>query len=146
MGEQGTCGTGGRRRHSKKRTQRPRRRRMRGGTTLASLNSVETTSNGLKVPGWQPSNMSGSSFTTPQMGEGAPSTMAGYSGGRRTRRKHRRGRRSRYRMRGGTGGMSVGYGFTDSNPIGGVAVGARVWSPVSASGHGTDAAGYNRGF
>lgn len=108
MGEQGTCGTGGRRRHSKKRTQRPRRRRMRGGTTLASLNSVETTSNGLKVPGWQPSNMSGSSFTTPQMGEGAPSTMAGYSGGRRTRRKHRRGRRSRYRMRGGGGGGGGG--------------------------------------
>jgi len=135
MGEQGTCGTGGRRRHSKKRTQR-RRRRMRGGTTLASLNNVETTSNGLKVPGWQPSNMSGSSFTTPQMGEAARSTMAGYSGGRRSRR-HRRGRRSRYRMRGGTGGNNVGYGFQGDT----VAGFKPVWGSAPTGSHSVGAGG-----
>ena len=81
-----------------------------------------------------------SNYTT-----GSPSTANGYMGGRRKSKKSRKSRRSRHRMRGGTGGMSVGYGFT-GDPVGGVAVGRSVIAPVSASGHETDASGYNRGF
>lgn len=142
MGEQ--CGTGGRRRHTKK-SKKSRRRTRRGGFAPASFQGAVLGANGqpagaqfgaVGVSG-SSANPNASSYTQNTAG-----TYAAY-GGRRRKSRGRKSRRSRHRMRGGTGGMSIGYGFT-GDPVGGVAVGRSVIAPVSASGHETDAAGYNR--
>lgn len=61
------------------------------------------------------------------------------SGGRRRSRRGRKSRRSRHRMRGGTGGMGVGYGFTGDT----IAGTKPVWSSSPTTTHETNAAGYN---
>ena len=120
---------GGRRRHRTKKHKRHSRRHARGGFTAPSADSVEVfnagrilVSNGTGVSGSQPV-VSGYNA--------APSTMAGYSGGRRRSRKTRR-RHRRRSMRGGDafspmGGDGKG-GVTptwNGTGIGGVAMSAR---------------------
>jgi hypothetical protein len=138
-----TYGKGGRRhkRHtkkSKKSKKHTRRHTRRGGATFNHFAGVEKVDGGVvKID--QPANVSGSQFTTPQIGQSASSTYAGYGG------RSRRGgkvRKSRYRMRGGTGGMGVGYGFS-GNTIAGI---KPEWELSSTTNHTPDAAGYNRGW
>ena len=144
------CSSGGRRRHTRKsrKTRKVRRTRhsRRGGFAPASFQGVVTGANG--QPAGAQFGAVGVSTSSPNTNAsnytGAADTSAGYSGGRRRRgRKSRKTRR--HRMRGGTGGQSVGYGFAGES-VGGTAVGRPVWGPVSASTHETDAAGYNRGW
>jgi hypothetical protein len=140
MGEQ--CGTGRRR---TKKSKKSRRRTRRGGFAPASFQGAVLGANsqpagaqfGAVGVSGSTANPNASSYTQNTAG-----TYAAYGGRRKS--KGRKSRR-RYRMRGGTGGMSIGYGFT-GDPVGGVAVGRSVIAPVSASGHETDASGYNRGI
>lgn len=132
----GTCnGMGGRRRHTKKH-KRHSRRRMRGGTTLASFNGPLAPG----LPSWGPSSMSGSEFTTPQVGQAAPDVLKG--GRRRSRKTRRRHRRS---MRGGTGGEGSGYGFGGPLTDSGVGSAQRVYVGAATGNHTVGANGYNGG-
>lgn len=120
---------GGRRRRSKKTRRTRRQRRFRGGE-FPSLSAVETHPNGhLDV-------RSGYTVSTPNA---VASSYEPVSGGRRRSRRGRKSRRSRHRMRGGTGGMGVGYGFTGDT----IAGTKPVWSSSPTTTHETNAAGYN---
>jgi hypothetical protein len=144
----GTQSAGRRRRHTKKSKKHSRRRTRRGGAAFANMGSQPILgANGQPAgPEWGATGVS-TSVANPNASNYNQDTAGTYAsyGGRRRKSRGRRSRRSRHRMRGGTGGMSIGYGFT-GDPVGGVAVGRSVIAPVSASGHETDASGYNRGF
>ena len=129
MAESCSGRTGGRRRHTKKH-KRHSRRRLRGGFTSNHFAGVGRTDAGLYYKIDEPASMSGSEFTTPQMGQAAPDVLKG--GRRRRSRKTRRRRRS---MRGGDASSPMGGdgkgGVTatwNGNGIGGVAVSAREYS------------------
>ena len=120
-----TC-SGGRR---TKKHKRHSRRRMRGGTTLASFNGPLAPG----LPSWEPASMSGSQFTTPQVGQAAPDVL---KGGRRRRRSRKTRRRHRRRsMRGGTGGEGVGYGFGGPLTDGGIGAAQRAYVNAPTSNH-----------
>ena len=127
--------TGGRRRRHTKKHKRHSRRRLRGGTTLASFNGPLVPG----IPSWEPSSMSGSEFTTPQVGQAAPDVL---KGGRRRSRKTRR-RHRRRSMRGGTGGEGIGYGFGGPLTTSGPGVALRAYEQAGTGNHTVDANGYN---
>jgi hypothetical protein len=129
------CGsTGGRRRRQSKKTRRTRSRRFRGGE-FPSFQGAVLGANG------QPAGAMSSGYTV-STGAAVPSSYEPVSGGRRRSRRGRKSRRSRHRMRGGTGGMGVGYGFTGDT----IAGTKPVWSLSPTTTHETNAAGYNSGF
>jgi hypothetical protein len=119
-----TCG--GRRHRTKKHKRHSRRRYTRGGFTAPSMSGVERTGSG-NIAVWEGTGVSGSQPVVSGY-NAAPSTMSGYSGGRRRRgRKTRRHRRRS--MRGGSDGSRVLSGFAGES-VGGTAPGSAVYGAV----------------
>jgi len=129
---------GGRRRHTKKHKRHSRRRHTRGGFTAPSMSGVETTNAG-RIAVWEGTGVSGSQPVVSGY-NAAPSTMNAYGGGRRRRSRKTRRRRS---MRGGTGGVGVGYGFGGPLTDGGIGVAQRAYVNAPTGNHTVGANGYN---